>query len=54
MPNAKLIFASDLAPIRDFAPLMKANPAGIYGDLLPLLEKSDYNIVNLESPLYSG
>ncbi len=54
MANGKIIFASDLAPIRDFAPLMKANPAGIYGDLLPLLEKSDYNIVNLEAPLYSG
>ena len=54
MANGKIIFASDLAPIRAFAPLMKADPAGIYGDLLPLLEKSDYNIVNLESPLYSG
>ena len=54
MPNAKLIFASDLAPIRAFAPLMKADPVGIYGNLLPLLEKSDYNLVNLESPLYSG
>ena len=54
MSNAKLIFASDLAPIRGFAPLMKADPAAVYGDLLPLLMKSDYNIVNLESPLYSG
>ena len=54
MSNGKIVFASDLAPIRDFAPLMKADPAGIYGDLLPLLGRSDYNIVNLESPLYSG
>lgn len=54
MANAKILFASDFAPIRAFAPLMEADPAGIYGDLLPLLEKSGYNIVNLESPLYSG
>ena len=54
MASAKIIFASDLAPIRAFAPLMKADPKAIYGDLLPLLEAGDYNIVNLESPLYSG
>ena len=51
---AKMIFASDFAPIRGFAPLMKADPEAVYGDLLPLLKKSDCNIVNLESPLYSG
>ena len=51
---AKMIFASDLAPIRGFAPLMKADPEAVYGDLLPLLKGSDCNIVNLESPLYSG
>ena len=54
MKTIKFLFASDLAPIRHFAPLMKARPEAVYGDLLPLLERSDYNIVNLESPLWTA
>ncbi|MBE6376125.1 MAG: CapA family protein [Lentisphaerae bacterium] len=51
MAPVKLIFASDFAPIRHFAPLMKDSPAAVYGDLLDRLKKADYAIVNLESPL---
>lgn len=52
--KATFIFASDLAPIRKFAPIMAADPAAIYGDLLPRLREADYRIVNLESPLDPG
>lgn len=48
---AKLIFAGDWAPIRRFAPIMVNNPTAIYGDLLPILQQSDYRIINLECPL---
>lgn len=51
MSKVKIIFASDLAPIRGFADIMKNEPSAIYGDLLSHFENSDYNIVNLESPL---
>ena len=51
MKTARILFASDLAPIRHFAPIMKEDPAAVYGDLLPHLQKADYSIVNLESPL---
>lgn len=51
MNKAKIIFASDLAPIRGFSQIMKDEPAAVYGDLLPRLQQADYNIVNLESPL---
>jgi len=49
--RATFVFASDLAPIRAFAPIMASNPAAVYGDLLPILRGADYRIVNLESPL---
>jgi len=52
--KATFVFASDLAPIRKFAPIMAADPAAIYGDLLPRLREADYRIVNLESPLDPG
>ena len=51
MKKAKIIFASDFAPIRGFAQIMKDEPQAVYGDLLPHFQQSDYNIVNLESPL---
>jgi poly-gamma-glutamate synthesis protein (capsule biosynthesis protein) len=51
MNKAKIIFASDLAPIRGFSKIMKEEPEAVYGDLLPRLKQADYNIVNLESPL---
>ncbi len=53
MASVKLIFASDLAPIRRFADMMAKTPEKIYGDLLPQFRKADYRIVNLESPLTS-
>lgn len=51
MKTSKIIFASDFAPIRVFAPIMAADPEKIYGDLLGTLRSADLNIVNLESPL---
>ena len=53
MESKKLIFASDFAPIRHFAPMMKDHPQAVYGDLLPRLQKADFAIVNLESPLHN-
>ena len=50
----KIIFGSDFAPIRKFAPLMASAPEAVYGDLLPILRAADYRILNLESPLDCG
>ena len=50
MKKAKIVFASDFAPIRGFAQIMKDEPAAVYGDLLVRLQQADYSIVNLESP----
>ena len=51
MADNKIIFASDLAPIRGFAGLMAENPPAVYGDAAEYLQSGAYNIVNLESPL---
>jgi len=51
MDTFKLIIAGDLAPIRDFVPVIERDPEAVYGDLLPELRKADHRIVNLESPL---
>lgn len=51
MKNVKLVFASDLAPIRAFAPLMERDPEAVYGSVLPVLSRADFRIVNLEAPL---
>ena len=51
MKKAKIVFASDFAPIRGFTQIMKEQPSVVYGDLLPRLQQADYSIVNLESPL---
>ena len=51
MNKADILFASDLAPIRGFAEIMKNEPQKVYGDLLEHLNRADYSIVNLESPL---
>ena len=48
----KLIFASDWASIRDFAPLLEKDPSSVYGDLVSRLSGGDYRIVNLECPLH--
>ena len=54
MGTVKLVFASDLAPIRKFAAVMKDEPAAVYGDLLTRFADADRRIVNLESPLCGG
>lgn len=48
---ATLVIAGDWAPIRAFAPLIESDPQAIYGDVLPLLQKADLTLVNLEAPL---
>jgi hypothetical protein len=49
--SATMLIAGDLAPIRKFAPLMASAPLSVYGDLLPQLQDSALNIVNLECAL---
>lgn len=49
--SRKLIFAADWAPIRHFESVMAADPAGCYGDVLPLLQSADLRIVNFECTL---
>ncbi len=51
MNKVRILFASDFAPIRGFAEVMKNEPHKVYGDLLAHLKSADYSIVNLESPL---
>ncbi len=48
---ATLVIAGDWAPIRAFAPLIESDPQAIYGDVLPLLQKADLALVNMEAPL---
>lgn len=48
---ATLVIAGDWAPIRAFAPLIESDPQAIYGDVLPLLQKADLTLVNMEAPL---
>ena len=50
----KIIFASDWAAIRHFAPQIALNSVGVYGNLLSVLQQADYKIVNLETPLFEG
>jgi poly-gamma-glutamate synthesis protein (capsule biosynthesis protein) len=45
--------ASDWAPIRAFDPIVRHDPASIYGDLLPILRRADLRIVNCECALTS-
>ena len=54
MSTANLIFASDLAPIRGFSEMMRDMPERVFGNLLDVLKRADYRIVNLEAPLYSS
>ena len=49
--SRKLIFAGDWAPIRHFESVMADDPAGCYGDTLPLLRSADLRIVNFECTL---
>ncbi len=51
---ARIVIAGDWAPIRAFSDPMLANPAALYGDLLPVLRDSHLRLVNLECPLVDG
>ena len=50
----RIVFASDWASIRKFAPVIEENPSEVYGDLIEDLANADLRIVNLEIPLCDG
>lgn len=50
-PSWRMTIGADWAPIRRYADLIAEEPAGIYGDLLPLLAESDLNVFNVEAVL---
>jgi poly-gamma-glutamate synthesis protein (capsule biosynthesis protein) len=52
--SARVLVASDWAPIRAFDPIVRDNPESIYGDLLPVLRRADVRIVNCECALTSA
>ena len=52
--KALLDISGDWAPIRHYGDLMKADPLGVYGDLLSELRKADWRITNLEAPMTDG
>ncbi len=49
-----VLIAADWAPIRAFEPVIRRDPAAVYGDLLPALRAADLRIVNCECALASG
>ena len=51
--DARVLIASDWAPIRAFDTIIRDDPEAVYGDLLPEIRQSDFRIVNLECPLTS-
>lgn len=48
---ARILVASDWAPIRAFEPIVSKDPLAVYGDLLPVLRRADLRIVNCECAL---
>ena len=52
--SARVLVASDWAPIRAFDPIVRADPESIYGDLLLVLRRADVRIVNCECALTSA
>jgi poly-gamma-glutamate capsule biosynthesis protein CapA/YwtB (metallophosphatase superfamily) len=48
-----ILVASDWAPIRALEPVIRGDPAAVYGDLLPVLRGADLRIVNCECALTS-
>jgi hypothetical protein len=50
-PAATILVAADWAPIRAFDPIVRRDPAAVYGDLLPLLRRADLRVVNCECAL---
>ena len=53
-PSARVLVASDWAPIRAFDPIVRDDPEAVYGDLLPVLRRADVRIVNCECALTSA
>ncbi len=51
---AKILIASDWAPIRAFEPVISRDPLAVYGDMLPVLREADLRIVNCECALTSA
>ena len=54
MGKIRIVFASDWASIRKFAPVMEEDPGEVYGNLRNKLADADLKIVNLEVPLCDG
>ncbi len=50
--DAEMILTGDWAPIRSFEKIIDKSPSAVYGDLLPVLRKSDLRITNLECTLF--
>ena len=50
-PAARVLVASDWAPIRAFDSIVRHDPESIYGDLLPVIRGADLRIVNCECAL---
>jgi poly-gamma-glutamate capsule biosynthesis protein CapA/YwtB (metallophosphatase superfamily) len=48
---ARILIASDWAPIRALEPVISRNPEAVYGDMLPVLRAADLRIVNCECAL---
>src|SRR5512134_1785792 len=49
--RARVVVASDWAPIRAFDAIVRDDPEAVYGDLLPLLRGADLRVVNCECAL---
>ena len=52
--SARVLVASDWAPIRAFDSIVRDDPEAVYGDLLPVLRRADVRIVNCECALTSA
>lgn len=50
----RVTVASDWGALWDYSELMQRDPLAVYGDLLPLFESSDLNLVNVECALDEG
>ncbi len=51
---ASILIASDWAPIRALEPVVSRSPEAVYGDMLPILRRADFRIVNCECALTSA
>ncbi len=48
---ARILVASDWAPIRAFERIVSGDPEAVYGDMLPVLRRADLRVVNCECAL---